>query len=185
MENARRVIYVPRGAAGGKFGGYKTLNDFLDKLTINGEVGTNEAGIDQFIENIYTVATAEAPLSYDPTTAPDRTVSGAAGGASGAAVARASQRRGGGGKARKTRKLKGGRRNKYCEPKKCYTYCAQSVGKRRTRKRKKCAPKKSKKGYCYQRVSKDGYKYCYWNKGGPKGKCKTKKAKKVYLYNRV
>ena len=71
-----------------------------------------------------------------------------------------------GGKARKTRKLKGGRRNKYCEPNKCYTYCAQSVGKRRTRKRNKCAPKKSKKG-------------------GPKGKRKTKKAEKVYYYNRV
>jgi hypothetical protein len=106
-------------------------------------------------------------------------------GATAAQGAAAAARTAGGGKVRKTRKLKGGRRNKYCEPKKCYTYCAQSVGKRRTRKRKKCSPKKSKKGYCYQRVSKDGYKYCYWNKGGPKGKCKTKKAKKVYFYNRV
>jgi len=176
QEKAASVTYTIAPKSRGKFAGYKSLNDFLTTLIIRNSdrSSSNGLALNQFIENIYTVATKEG-LEYAGEFVP-----------AGDPVAAARPKKsGGGGKARKTRKLKGGRRNKYCEPKKCYTYCAQSIGKRRTRKRKKCAPKKSKKGYCYQRVSKDGYKYCYWNKGGPKGKCKTKKAKKVYFYNRV
>ena len=212
-ENAASVTYSPPPGAPksrGKFAGYKNLNDFLDTLTKNGVRSSNVVALDQFIENIYTVATKEGledAGAFVPAAAPAATgatpaatgatpaATGATPAATGATPAATApvgrpkrptaQQTASGGKARKTRKLKGGRRNKYSEPKKCYTYCAQSVGKRRTRKRKKCSPKKSKKGYCYQRVSKDGYKYCYWNKGGPKGKCKTKKAKKVYYYNRV
>ena len=82
-------------------------------------------------------------------------------------------------KKRKNEEQSGGSRINYKSPRKCYTYCSHNKTK------KKCNPKKSPKGYCYKRVSKDGYEYCYWKKGGPKGKCSTRKGKLRYQYNRV
>lgn len=83
------------------------------------------------------------------------------------------------GKNGKSKKQSGGGKINYKSLKKCYTYCSHNKTK------KKCNPKKSAKGYCYKRVSKNGYEYCYWKKGGPKGKCSTRKAKVRYQYNRV
>ena len=78
----------------------------------------------------------------------------------------------------KKESIKGGKVN-YNSLKKCYTYCSHKKTKKR------CNASKSPKGYCYKRVSKNGYEYCYWNKGGRKKQCKTRKAKVRYQYNRV